>query len=232
VVLEVQAELKPLLAGLSGAAAVLGRGEPPPPYDWHCPLGSLPLACKTGLANVPAAIPYLQADPDRVARWRVRLDSVPSPRVALAWSGRPTHVNDHNRSIALHQLGPVLAVPGLHFISVQHEPRAADADMLAHDSRLVHVGSELSDFADSAAVLALTDLVVCVDTSVAHVAGALGRPTMVLLPFQPDWRWTLDRERSPWYPALRLVRQDKPGDWSGAIARLGEQLAAFAGSGG
>ena len=224
VVLEVQPELKALLAGLDGVAAVLGRGEPLPLFDLHCPLASLPLACKTELSNIPAEIPYLRASEQHIAKWRPRLEALPSPRVALAWSGRATHINDRNRSLMLAQLGPLLSLPGARFVSIQHEPRQADAEMIAREPRIMHVGDELADFADTAAVLALADLVICADTSVAHVAGALGRPTCVLLPFQPDWRWTLDRERSPWYPAVKLFRQPAPGDWSSVVARVGEEL--------
>jgi hypothetical protein len=226
VVLEVQPELKPLLAGIEGVDAVLARGEPLPPFDLHCPLASLPLACKTEIAGVPADIPYLRAPEDRVARWRPRLEALEPPRVALAWSGRASHANDRNRSIALSQLAPLLDLPGLRFVGVQRELRAGEAEALAGDDRILHLGDELSDFADTAAVLALVDLVVCVDTSVAHVAGALGRPTVVLLPFQPDWRWLADGERSPWYPAVRLYRQRAIGDWAGVIARLRADLAA------
>jgi tetratricopeptide (TPR) repeat protein len=225
VVLEVQPELKDLLAGLAGVAAAVARGEPLPPFDVHCPLTSLPLACKTELANVPADIPYLRASEPHIATWRTRLEELPSPRVALAWSGRATHVNDRNRSLSLSQLEPLLAAEDVSFISIQRELRPADAERLAREPRVTHVGHELTDFTDTAAVLALADLVVCVDTSVAHVAGALGRPACVLLPFQPDWRWTQDRDRSPWYPALRLFRQPAIGDWSSVVARLPAELA-------
>ena len=201
VVLEVQPELKGLLAGLEGVAAVVARGEPLPPFDVHCPLTSLPLACKTELSNVPADIPYLHASETLIAKWRSRLDGVPAPYVALAWSGRATHVNDRNRSLSLSQLEPLLEADDVRFVSIQHELRPADAEILAREPRIAHLGAELADFTDTAAVLALADLVICVDTSIAHVAGALGRPTWLLLPFQPDWRWTLERETSPWYPA-------------------------------
>jgi hypothetical protein len=147
------------------------------------------------------------------------------PRIALAWSGRSTHVNDRNRSLALEQLAPLLALEGASFVSVQRELRPADAETLGRNPRITHLGAELADFADTAAVLALADLVVCVDTSVAHLAGALGRPGFVLLPFQPDWRWTQGGERSPWYPALRLFRQAAPGDWTGVIAQVRDELA-------
>jgi tetratricopeptide (TPR) repeat protein len=225
VVLEVPPELKPLLATLEGVAAIVARGEARPPFDVHCPLASLPLACKTELSSIPAEIPYLQASEQRLAQWRPRLAALRSPRIALVWSGRATHANDRRRSLALSQIEPLLSVPGLQFVSVQCDLRAADAEALARDRRVAHLGDEFADFADTAAVLALVDLVICVDTSVAHVAGALGRPTFVLLPFQPDWRWLLDRDRSPWYPALKLFRQPATGDWGSVIERVRAELA-------
>ena len=227
VVLEVQSELKELLDGLEGVAAVVARGEPLPPFDLHCPLASLPLARKTDLSSIPADMPYLSASGERIAKWRPRLEALPSPRVALAWSGRATHFNDSNRSLSLAQFEPLLNLPNARFISVQRDLRPADANMLARETRILNLGGELADFADTAAVLAHADLTICVDTSVAHVAGALGRPAYVLLPFQPDWRWTLDRETSPWYPAMRLFRQPAPGDWASVIARVRDELAAL-----
>jgi hypothetical protein len=220
VVLEVQPALKPLLSGFVGVAAVIGRGEPLPPYDAHCPLGSLPLALKTDTSNIPAEIPYLRASDSALAKWRPRLEALRTPRIAFAWSGSAAHPNDRNRSLSLPQLGPLMSVPGLGFISVQRELRDDDADALTRDPRILDLGPELNDFADTVAVLALADLVISVDTAVAHVAGALGRPTFVLLPFQPDWRWMLDREVSPWYPASRLFRQTSIGDWSNVMARV------------
>jgi hypothetical protein len=222
--MEVQPELKGLLAGLDGVSAVVGHGEPLPPFDLHCPLTSLPLACKTELAGVPAEIPYLHADAAHIAKWQPRLAG-PLPRVALAWSGRSSHINDRNRSLSLARLSPLLEAEDVRFVSIQRELRAADAERLSQEPRVIDLGAELADFSDTAAVLSLCELVICVDTSVAHVAGALGRPTFVLLPFQPDWRWTLDRETSPWYPATRLFRQPAPGDWSTVIARVREELA-------
>jgi tetratricopeptide (TPR) repeat protein len=228
VVLEVQPELKELLSGIEGAAAIFARGENLPRFDAHCPLASLPLACKTTLADVPSGIPYLRASEQRIARWRGRVESVGAPRIAVAWSGRATHVNDRNRSIAFAELEPLLASAGVHFVSIQHELRATDAERLAQDARIIHVGGELADLADTAAVLALCDLAICVDTSVAHLAGAMARPTFVLIPFQPDWRWTANREFSPWYPQARLYRQQVPGDWRGVLERVSESLASLA----
>jgi hypothetical protein len=229
VLLEVQPELKELLSGLDGVSAVLARGDRLPRFDWHCPLASLPLAMNTELATVPARSPYLSAPPQRVARWRPRLEALPSRRVAIAWSGRATHANDRNRSIALAELEPLIAMPEFRFVSIQRELRPADAARLAGDPRITHLGDELADFADTAAVLSLVEMLICVDTSVAHVAGALGRPTYVLLPFQPDWRWGLEGKHSPWYPpAVTLFRQQRPGDWPGVIERAAAALAATA----
>jgi tetratricopeptide (TPR) repeat protein len=228
VVLEVPSELKPLLAGLDGVAEVVARGEKLPPYDLHCPLDSLPLACKTDVSNIPSAIHYLRAPEAYLAKWRARLEKLPSPRVAMAWSGRAAHPNDRNRSVALAQLKPLLSTPGVSFISVQRELRAEDAEALSRESGITHVGAELDDFADTAAVLTLCDLLICVDTSVAHVAGALGRQVALLVPFQPDWRWMLERDTSPWYPNIRLFRQAAPRDWDSVIARVRAALPSAA----
>jgi tetratricopeptide (TPR) repeat protein len=224
VVLEVQPELVALLATLDGVGAIVGRDQALPPHDLHCPLASLPLALKTGPAEIPAEFPYLRASEAHLAKWRARLEGLPAPRVALVWSGRASHANDRRRSLALEQIEPLLSMPGLRFISLQRELRDADATRLGGEARIADLGSELSDFADTAAILTLVDQLVCVDTSVAHVAGALGRPALVLLPFQPDWRWMLERESSPWYPALRLFRQPSPGDWADPIARVRDEL--------
>ena len=221
VVLEVQAELKALLAGLDGVT-VLARGDALPAFDVHCPLGSLPLAFKTTPATVPAGIPYLRASEERVAKWRPRLEALPGKRVALAWAGNPNHINDRNRSIALARLKSLLATPGVSFVSIQRDVPAGDRDALAG---LAHVGDDLADFQDTAAAVALCDLVITVDTSVAHLAGAMGRPLWVLLPFWPDWRWTLDGERSPWYPEARLFRQGAAGDWKPVIERLAAEIS-------
>jgi hypothetical protein len=164
----------------------------------------------------------LRASAERVAKWRARLP-LAGKRVTLAWAGNPDHVNDRNRSIALERLRPLWSVPGVSVISVQRDVPEADRDLLGA-AALTHVGAELADFADTAAVLSLADLVITVDTAVAHVAGALGRPLFVLLPFWPDWRWTLDRE-SPWYPDARLFRQGADGDWDAVIERVRAEIA-------
>jgi tetratricopeptide (TPR) repeat protein len=226
VVLEVQSELSTLMARLDGGATVIARGEAPPPYDVHCPLGSLPLAMRTEPATVPAEIPYLAADETHLAKWSARIGALARPRVALAWSGNASHFNDRNRSIPFVRLKPLLSSPA-RFISIQREVRGEDAESLAAETRVTHVGGELENFTDTAALIALSDLVISADTAVAHLAGAMGRPLWVLIPFAPDWRWTLDGEASPWYPTARLFRQTSLGDWDDVIARVAAELGRF-----
>jgi tetratricopeptide (TPR) repeat protein len=230
VVLEAPAELVSLLGRLEGIAGVVARGAPLPGFDLQCPMGSLPLALATDVATIPDATPYLAASAARIAEWRPRLAALAQPRVAIAWSGRATHPNDRNRSLALARLEPLLASDRASFISIQHELPGGDAEMLAGIPRITSVGAQLRDFDDTAALLALADLVISVDTSVAHLAGAMGRPTWILLPFAPDWRWMLAREDSPWYPTARLYRQPAAGDWDSVIARVREDVARLAGA--
>jgi ADP-heptose:LPS heptosyltransferase len=204
---------------------VIGRGEPRPAHDFHCPLGSLPLAFKTALDTVPDEIPYLAADPVRVARWRPRLEAHGTPCVAVVWAGNVAHANDRNRSLPLAALAPLLASEGAHCVSLQRDLRTGDAERLAA-APVLNFGPELEDFDDTAAALAQCDLVISVDTSVAHLAGALGRPLWVLLPFASDWRWTAHDERSPWYPSARLYRQPRQGDWESVVTAVLKDLPA------
>jgi len=202
---------------------VVARGEAPPPFDVHCPLGSLPLARKTELPVVPAPIPYLSADHAHLQKWSARIKKLPHPRIALAWAGNPAHDNDRNRSIALSALAPLLAMPAS-FISIQRDVRSADVAQLAATAQLTHLGGELADLNDTAGVLAMCDLLITVDTAPAHLAGAMGRPVWVLVPFAPDWRWMLDGEITPWYPSARVFRQSALADWNAVIARAAAAL--------
>jgi tetratricopeptide (TPR) repeat protein len=229
VVLEVQPALKRLLQGLEGSGRVLARGEPLPDFDVHCPLLSLPGAFDTTLATIPARLPYLSADPALTADWAGRLGARESMRVGLVWSGNPTHLNDHNRSAPLADYAEVLALPCA-FVSLQKALRKMDQEELRRRPQILHFGERLADFADTAAVAAQLDLVITVDTAVAHLAGAMGKPTWVLLPYAPDWRWLLERRDSPWYPGMRLFRQTAPGDWRGVMAEVAAELRALAGS--
>ena len=223
VLLEVQPTLVRLLANVDGVTQVLPEGSPLPAFDYHCPLPSLPLAFKTDLHNIPCRIPYIHSDPERVAVWRERLGTRTRPRVGFAWSGSAAHRNDRNRSIPLAEM---LALFGewADWISIQKDVSNADGSLLASRADVRHVGSQLENFADTAALIELMDVVVTVDTSVAHLAGAMGKPVWILLPFNPDWRWLLDREDSVWYPSARLFRQPAMGDWASAVRRLREAL--------
>jgi hypothetical protein len=217
--LEVQAELKGLLTDLDGVR-VFARGETLPAFDVHCPLGSLPLAFKTAADTVPASIPYLRAREDRISKWRPRLEAFPGKRVALAWAGNAAHMNDRHRSVPFEKLLPLLNAAGISFIGIQRELREHDAKWVAEQPQLEQLGTDLADFEDTAAVIALCDLVITVDTSVAHLAGAMGANTWILLPFWPDWRWTLEGEHSPWYPRARLFRQGADNDWGAVVLRV------------
>src|SRR5262245_31699151 len=228
VVLEVQPELKALMERIEGVTAVLARGEPLPHFDIHCPLGSLPLAFKTEPATIPSTNPYLAVNDAHIGKWRPRLEALGRPRVAIAWSGNPEHMNDRNRSIPLSRLAPLWSAEPARFFAVQREMRSGDAELLAREPRVMQIGTELDNFADTAAVCALVDLVITVDSSVAHLAGAMGRPVWILLPFSPDWRWTLSGESSRWYPTARLFRQPSFGDWDSVIERLRGELGRFA----
>ena len=224
VVLEVPGELVSLLRPVEGVADIVEQGAPLPAFDIQCPLPSLPLALGTELTTIPAQIPYLRASDERIAQWRSRLAPITGPRVAFAWFGRATHPNNRNRSLALARLAPLFAREGISFISVQHEMDSADAATLRSLPQITHVGEELRDFEDTAAVFALADLVISTDTSVANLAGALGVPAWILLSFSPDWRWMLDGTRSPWYPTARLYRQPTLGDWDSVLAAVCEDM--------
>jgi len=223
VILEVQPELKELLSAVDGVSSCHGRGETLPAYDLYCPLGSLPLALKTELSTIPADIPYLHAGEPPLAKWRSTIEALPGKRVALAWAGHARHVNDRNRSIDLQLLEPLIACEGVSFFSIQRELRGDDASTLTRLG-VRDFGPQLTDMTDTAAILALADLSISVDTSVVHLAGAMGREAWVMLPFTPDWRWTLTNERSPWYPTARLFRQSEPGNWPRVIASVRDAL--------
>jgi tetratricopeptide (TPR) repeat protein len=224
VICEVQPELQQLLSQLEGIT-VISSGEPRPPFDLHCPLLSLPLAFGTKPETIPAATPYLAAPAERLEYWRERLPPG-QPRAGFVWSGQPSHKNDSNRSIPLARLAALFEDPPLQCISLQRDLRNVDADVLRNLPKLVHLGGALRDFADTAAIIALLDVVISVDTAVAHLAGALGKPVIILLPYAADFRWMRDRDDTPWYPTAKLFRQTAFGDWNSVIARLRDELAS------
>jgi hypothetical protein len=194
-----------------------------PAFDLHCPLLSLPLAFKTRPEAIPAPIPYLAAPAERVAYWKQRLPPG-STRAGFVWSGQSSHKNDANRSIALARLAVLFEDPPLPCFSLQSDLRAADSETLAGLPNLVHLGGDLRDFADTAAIISLLDVVISVDTAVAHLAGALGKPVLILLPHAADFRWMRGRDDSPWYPTAQLLRQPGFGDWDSVVVRVGDEL--------
>lgn len=224
--LEVQAPLKRLLASVPGTNSVVARGEALPRFDLHCPLMSLPLACGTTLETIPARIPYVRAPKALAEGWAMRLDGA-GPKVGLAWAGNPAHANDRNRSIPMALLQPLLALPGIRFVSLQKPGSGARAGMAELPGHVLDASADLRDFADTAALVENLDLVIAVDTAVAHLAGAVGRPMWLLLPFAADWRWLLEREDSPWYPTARLFRQPAVGDWRSVIDRVRGELQTW-----
>jgi tetratricopeptide (TPR) repeat protein len=228
VVLEINPPLRELVSDLAGVSKIIAKGEALPDFDYHCPLGSLPLAFDTSLETIPSDVPYILA-PEAPDDWPAKLGPAQRPRIGLVWSGNPDHANDHNRSIALELLLPLFDA-GAQFVSLQKELRASDAALLRQRSDVFDAGPELESFSDTARLLSHLDLVISVDTSVAHLAGALGRPVWVLLPRAPDWRWLLDREDSPWYPTMRLFRQSETAEWPSVIQRVKAALQAMAGT--
>lgn len=225
VILIVQDELYPLLSRLPGVAQCLPRSATTaPPYDVHCPLSSLPPAFGTRLDTIPAETSYLPAPPaDRVEVWEQRLGSRDRLRIGLVWSGNPQHPKDHSRSMPFRTMARILDAHAT-FVSLQKDPRAEDRPALQERTDIVDLTDHLTDFVETAALVSCLDLVISVDTSVAHLAAALGRPTWTLLPFAPDYRWLLDREDSPWYPTMRLFRQDECRDYTHVIERVRAEL--------
>lgn len=223
VILEVQEPLFGLMCKFTGVT-VIRQGDVEPPYDMHCSLMSLPRAFKTTLESIPCQTPYLSAPPDRVARARARLGN--GVNIGLVWSGNPAHRNDKERSIPLETLKPLIETPNVNFFSLQKDLRDNDKKTFSC-LPIINLGPDLIDFTETASFIEALDLVITVDTSVAHLAGALGCPTWVALPLVPDWRWLLEREDSPWYPTMRLFRQKFRGNWSDVVVRLASNLRLF-----
>ena len=227
VVLQVRSRLKELMTSLVGVDLVVSHGDPLPAFDYHCPLSSLPRAFGTRLESIPAEIPYLRASADRAAKWEALLAGHARPRIGLTWSGDHSNRKLRNRFISLARLRPLLSAPGVSFVSLQKDMSDEDARMLDGFPEITNLGDEQDNFADTAAAVSLLDLVISVDTAIVHLAGALGKPVWVLLPFTQDWRWLLEREDSPWYPSARLFRQPRMGDWDSVVERVRTELPRF-----
>jgi tetratricopeptide (TPR) repeat protein len=228
VIVEVERPLRELVTGLAGAAQIVARGDDLPRFDLQCPLPSLPLAFKTTLATIPSADPYLRTPRHGRQDWGALLGSKRFPKIGLAWAGNAKHVRDRERSMRLADLVTLLEIDAT-FVSLQKDVRACDAATLA-GCGLLDFGERLEDYSDTAALISQLDLVISVDTSVAHLAGALGKPVWVLLTHAPDWRWLFKRDDSPWYPSARLFRQDARREWGTVVLRVRQALIEFMGS--
>jgi tetratricopeptide (TPR) repeat protein len=233
VVLDVPCPLHRLAESLPGLQTMQGKGTPRPEIDLHCPLMSLPFAFETELSSIPATIPYLAPPADCLEMWRDRVPPGCGLQVGLVWAGNPrpgearSHAVDQRRSVDLATLAPLAQVPGVRWFSLQKDRRDPDADAFAFTDLMPLV----TDFADTAALIGALDLVIAVDTAVAHLAGALGKPVWMLSRFDGCWRWLQGRDDTPWYRTMRLYRQEAPGDWGGAVARMAADLAAVAWAG-
>jgi hypothetical protein len=214
------------LRAVDGVAQLVVKGEPLPPFDYQCLLLSLPRIFETDTSTIPTPQPYLHGDSGGRALWQERLGPRKHVRVGLAWSGSPQHMNDPHRSLPLDVLLEQLPV-GFDYISLQKELRGGDLVKLASRPDVRHFENEIADFTDTGALCELMDVVISVDTSVAHLSAALGRPTWILLPAVPDWRWLLGREDSPWYQSVRLFRQPAQGDWAAVMHEISRQLPSF-----
>jgi Tfp pilus assembly protein PilF len=226
VLLAAPSHMRPLLQTLEAECEIFIEGQPLPAFDFHCPLMSLPLAFNTRLDTIPVETSYLRSDPARDSVWRERIGAKTKPRIGVAWSGRQEHKNDHNRSIPLAQFAR-LFTGRAQFFSLQKEVRDTEMPLLGQSS-VTFLGDQLSDYADTAALISQLDLVITVDTSVAHLAGALGKPVWIMVPYNPDWRWLLKREDSPWYPSARIFRQTQFGNWQGIVEEVAERIDEWA----
>jgi tetratricopeptide (TPR) repeat protein len=222
VILEVQQPLVNLLQNLKSPIQIIAKGDTPTNFDYQCPLLSLPLAFKTELHTIPS-LQSIWTHEEKIAKWQAQLGKKSKLRIGIVWSGSTEHKNDHNRSLTLSKLLPHLS-PNVEYICLQKELRNIDKELLAEQHQIKYFGDALEDFTDTSALCELMDIVISVDTSVVHLAGTLRKPTWVLLPHSPDWRWLLDRNDSPWYPSVKLYRQEKIYDWDGVLEKVRSDL--------
>ena len=232
VLLQVRSGLERLAAGCDGVDRVLDREQALPEFDFYINLPSLPRVFGTTLGSIPAAIPYIRTEPSASEKWRNRLSGLSSVKVGLGWAGSPTHSRDRYRSISLRELSPLLSTEGVTFVSLQKGEAAAEAKDWLVGVEWIDAAAELEDFADTAALIGELDLVICVDTAVAHLAGALGKAVWVMVAQPADFRWLERREDSPWYPTLRLFRQSRRDDWEDVVRRVAAALAERVKAGG
>jgi hypothetical protein len=224
VILECQKELKRLFTPMEGVEQCVAAGEARPTFDVHCPIMSLGRIFETTVETIPGRRPYLKADVSDEEKWRERIGANGGGlKVGLSWAGRPTHTNDRLRSVAVSELAELMRVPGVRFYSLQ-KGLSAEAARPLLEAGMVDWTAELKDFADTAGLVANLDLVITVDTAIAHLAAAMGKKTWVMVALAPDWRWGMEREDSRWYPSVRVFRQKAFRNWAGVLGRVGEEL--------
>ncbi len=232
VLFEVPPELETLMRTVGGYDQIFVKGQPLPNFNVQIPLMSIPWVMGTTLQTIPAPVPYLTPDAAKVEHWKDRMAALgTAKKVGIAWAGRPTHPRDAARSITLAQMAPLAAngnADGVTFISVQKGPAQSQLASPPTGMNIVDVADDLKDFNDTAALVMNLDLVIAVDTSINHLAGALNRPAWVLSPFSPDWRWLLAREDSPWYPSLHVFRQPASGDWDNLMLQVATRFRDWA----
>jgi len=228
VLVGVHRPLAPVMTSVPGVTQVIADGGTLPDFDVYCPLLSLPLAFGTELGTIPSTVPYIWPQPDRITRWQGSVPQNGRLRVGICWAGTSVHAGDRRRSIPLDAFAKIFSVRGIDFVSLQKEVSQRQAAVLS-ERGVVQLGQKFEDFADTAAVVAMLDLIISVDTSVAHLAGAMARAVAVLLPFSPDFRWLQGRTDTPWYPTMRLFRQTAPNDWEAPLERVRSELSALAG---
>ena len=221
--MEVPKPLLSLLKGLEGVDELIEGGHPLPHFDYYCPLMSLPLAFKTGLNTIPSPAPYFKSNRNKVAKWRDRLGEKKFPRIGLVWNGSAQNTNDRNRSLTLETL--IQHLPDhFEYVCLQNEIRDIDKENLKKSS-IKYFGSEIDDFKENEALCEVMDVVISVDTCVAHLSGALGKPTWILLSYPPHWPWLLDRDDSPWYETVKLYRQCEDRNWEKTLQHLARDLS-------
>lgn len=226
VILEAPRPLAEVFSGLNGVSKIIIKGDDLPEFDFYCPLMSLPLAFKTNLQSIPSKQAYYKAEPNKVMKWAEKLGPKTKPRIGIAWSSASNFKNDAKRSLLLSEFLKALPNDGYDYICLQKEIKDCDKEALATHKNIQFFGGELNSFADTAALIECVDLVVSTCTSIPHLSASLGKDTWVLLSFVPDWRWQLGRDDSPWYPSVRLFRQEKLNDWEGVLARVKASLEA------
>ena len=226
-IVEAPRPLLNLISSLECPMALVEKGDKLPEFDVYCHLMSLPFIFGTTVETIPNRTPYIYADSNKLQTWRDKLGPHGRPRVGLVWSGSAKHSRDRNRSLKLDQLSNLISIHSIEWHSLQKEYREHDQYFLANAPAIFQHQDALRDFSDTAALVECMDLIISVDTSVAHLAGALGKPVWILLPFAPDYRWLLDREDTPWYPTARLFRQSNIGEWQSVIDHVTSQVGQF-----